>query len=73
LLRVHPEFPEGGGTLYVTNLPMPMAMFYGYVVQPTIQYLYPGEERKVQPFFRENLEDVRPWLKPEDTLFIYGE
>ena len=73
LLRVHPEFPEGGGTLYVTNLPMPMAMFYGYVVQPTIQYLYPGEFRKVQPFFRENLEDVRPWLKPEDTLFIYGE
>ena len=73
LLRVHPEFPEGGGTLYVTNLPMPMAMFYGYVVQPTIQYLYPGEERKVQPFFRENLEDVRPWLEPEDTLFIYGE
>lgn len=73
LLVVHPEFPEDGGTLYVTNLPMPLAMFYGYVVQPTIQYLYPGEERKVQPFFRENLEEVRPWLKPEDALFIYGE
>ncbi len=73
LLAEYPEFPEDGGTLYVTNLPMPMAMFYGYVVQPTIQYLYPGEERKVQPFFRENLEEVRPWLKPEDTLFIFGE
>jgi hypothetical protein len=73
LLVEYPEFPEGGGTLYVTNLPMPMAMFYGYVVQPTIQYLYPGEERKVQPFFRENLDDVRPWLEPEDRLFIFGE
>lgn len=74
LLVAHPEFPEGGGTLYVTNLPMPMAMFFAYVVQPTIQYLYPGEEeRKVQPFFRENLEEVRPWLEPEDTLFIFGE
>jgi hypothetical protein len=73
LLVAYPEFPEGGGTLYVTNLPMPMAMFFGYVVQPTIQYLYPGEERKVQPFFREDLEDVRPWLEPEDALFVFGE
>ncbi|GMV86329.1 MAG: hypothetical protein AMXMBFR80_21840 [Dehalococcoidia bacterium] len=72
LLREYPEFPEGG-TLYVTNLPFPMAMFFGYVVQPTIQYLYPGEERKVQPFFRENLEDVRPWVGPRDGLFIPGE
>jgi hypothetical protein len=72
LLVVHPELPDGG-TLYVTNLPMPMAMFFGYVVQPTIQYLYPGEERKVQPFFRADLEDVRPWLEPDDTLFIFGE
>ena len=72
LLRTYPEFPEGG-TLFVTNLPFPMAIFYAYVVQPTIQYLYPGEERKVQPFFRENLEEVRPWIGPKDALFIYGE
>jgi hypothetical protein len=72
LLVVHPELPDGG-TLYVTNLPMPMAMFFGYVVQPTIQYLYPGGTRKVQVFFRADLEDVRPWLEPEDRLFVFGE
>lgn len=72
LLRAYPEFPEGG-TLYLTNLPFQMSLFFSYVVQPTIQYLYPGEERKVQPFFRKDLEDVRPWVGPQDGLFIYGE
>lgn len=72
-LRVaYPEFPEGG-TLYVTNLPWQMALLNGYVVQPTIQYLYPGEARKVQPFFRKDLEDVRPWIGPRDGIFVYGE
>lgn len=72
LRLTYPEFPEGG-TLYVTNLPMQMALFDGYVVQPTVQYLYPGEVRKVQPFFRKDLEDVRPWVGPNDGLFVFGE
>jgi hypothetical protein len=50
-----------------------MSLFFGYVVQPTIQYLYPGETRKVQPFFRKDLEDVRPYIGPKDGLFVFGE
>jgi hypothetical protein len=72
LRRAYPEFPEGG-TLYVTNVPAQMALFYSYVVQPTVQYLYPGEERKVQPFFRKDLDDVLPWIGPQDGLFVFGE
>ena len=72
LRRVHPELPDGG-TLYVTNLPFHMALLDGYVVEPTVAYLYPGGTRKVQVFFRADLEDVRPWLEPEDRLFVFGE
>lgn len=72
LRRIHPELPDGG-TLYVTNLPFHMALLDGYVVQPTVAYLYPGGTRKVQIFFRVDLESVRPWLEPDDRLFVFGE
>lgn len=72
LRRVHPELPDGG-TLYVTNVPFHMALLNGYVVEPTVAYLYPGGTHKVQVFFRADLEDVRPWLEPDDRLFVFGE
>ncbi len=72
LRRIYPELPDGG-TLYVTNLPFTMALFLGYVVEPTVAYLYPEGTHPVQPFFRANLEDVRPWIGPDGRIFVFGE
>ncbi|MEP7215488.1 MAG: glycosyltransferase family 39 protein [Anaerolineaceae bacterium] len=72
LRRNYPDLPDGG-TLYVTNLPFAMALIDGYVVEPTVAYLYPGGTHHVQIFYRVDLEAVRPWLEPRDRLFVFGE
>lgn len=72
LLRTHSELPDDG-ILYVTNVPFHMALLNGFVLEPTVSYLYPGAPRRVQMFFRVNLEEVRPYLRPQDRLFVPGE
>lgn len=72
LKRVYPELPDGG-TLYVTNVPFRMGLLNGFVLQPTVDYLYPEGTHPVKMFYRVNLEDVRPWLEPDDRLFVFGE
>lgn len=72
LRRIHPELPDGG-VLYVTNVPFQMGLLLGFVVQPTVDYLYPEGTHRVQIFYRVNLEDVRPYIGPNDRLFVFGE
>jgi len=73
LRQTHPQLPDGG-TLYVSNnMPLTMALLGGYVVEPTVAYLYPEGHHKVQIFFLVDLEAVRPWLEPKDRLFVFSE
>jgi len=73
LRRTYPTLPDGG-TLYVSNnMPLMMALFNGYVVEPTVAYLYPDGTRQVKIFFLVDLEAVRPWLEPNDRLFVFSE
>ncbi len=72
LLETYIELPDDG-ILYVTNVPFHMALLNGFVLEPTVSYLYPGAPRRVQMFFRVNLEEVRPYLRPQDRLFVPGE
>lgn len=72
LLATYSELPNDG-ILYVTNVPFHMALLNGFVLEPTVSYLYPGAPRRVQMFYRVNLEDVRPYIRPQDRLFVPGE
>ncbi len=72
LKRNYPQLPDGG-TLYVTNVPFRMGLLNGFVLQPTVDYLYPEGTHRVKIFYRVDLEDVRPWLEPNDRLFVFGE
>ncbi len=72
LLQTYSELPDDG-ILYVTNVPFHMALLNGFVLEPTVSYLYPGAPRRVQMFYRVNLEEVRPYVRPQDRLFVPGE
>jgi hypothetical protein len=50
-----------------------MALFGGYILEPTVAYYYPEGNHPVKMFERNDLESVRPSVGPNDRLFVFGE
>jgi MFS family permease len=72
LRQRYPELPNNG-TIYATNVPSMMALFGGYILEPTVAYYYPEGNHPVKMFERNDLESVRHSVGPNDRLFVFGE
>ncbi len=72
LRQCYPDLPNNG-ILYATNVPFIMSIFDGYILEPTVAYYYPQGTHPVKMFNRIDLESVRPWVAPNDRLFVFGE
>lgn len=67
LRQQYPTLPEGG-TLYVTNTPLLLAIFNGESLRPTVAFYYPQIGRVIDfnPYAGQ-----QPVLGPDDRVFSF--
>ncbi len=65
----YPALPEGG-TVYVANVPLILALFGDYALYPTVHFYYPdvAQAVRIEP---ADVDRVRASLGSNDRIFVY--